>query len=126
VVGAAILLLPFGLVTSWTWDEERLPVAAAARLEDVRTFHDDLSGGYLIFDQTLTEGVFIDDRAELYRDRIQEYVEVREGRRDWREVFERDGIEQALLREGEPLVGWLEDAGWSASYRDDYFVIMRP
>jgi hypothetical protein len=55
-----------------------------------------------------------------------EYVEVRDLERDWEPVFERDGIEQVLLRGDEELIGELEVAGWSRAYEDEEFVILRP
>ena len=55
-----------------------------------------------------------------------EYVEVRDLERDWEPVFERDGIEQVLLRVDEDLIGELESAGWSTTYDDGVYVVMRP
>ncbi|MEX0865659.1 MAG: hypothetical protein WD269_12445 [Acidimicrobiia bacterium] len=121
-----ILFVPFLLVSPVEIDAEIFPVAARTALSDVRTFHDDSAGGYLIFDERFTEGVFIDDRAELYLDRIEEFVEVRSGRRPWEPVFQRDGVEQALLKRGEPLIDRLTDAGWKTTYTDEYWMVLAP
>ena len=40
-----------------------------------------------------------------------EYVEVRDLERDWEPVFERDGIEQVLLKAEEELIGELAVSG---------------
>jgi hypothetical protein len=57
---------------------------------------------------------------------MAEYVEVRDLERDWEPVFERDGIEQVLLKSEEELIGELEAAGWTATYEDDEYVVLRP
>ncbi len=107
-------------------DDERFPVAAAKELADVPTFHDDSAGGYLIWSEGPERLVYIDDRAELYGDRMLEYVEVRDLERDWEPVFERDGIEQVLLKADEELLGELASAGWTTTYEDGVYVVMRP
>jgi hypothetical protein len=126
LLAALIVILPLFLVTPVVVDPERFPTSAVDSLAPTRTFHDDVTGGYLIYRQALPDGVFIDDRAELYRERIAELTDIREGRQAWQEVFERDGIEQALLRVGEPLAEWLTEAGWRATYRDPSFVVLVP
>jgi hypothetical protein len=118
----AIGVLPFLFVSSGRLDEERFPVAAAAHLDDVNTFHGDATGGYLIWSEA--SRVFIDDRVELYGARMGEFVEVRAGYRDWKPVFERDGIVQVLLEVGEPLIADLQQGGWLERYADDNFVVL--
>ena len=68
----------------------------------------------------------MDDRAELYRDRMSEFVGIREDEIDWQPVFQRDGIEQVLLRTEETLVERLEEAGWVSTHDDGFYVVMRP
>lgn len=126
VAAIAIVVAPLLLSRPVALDEERFPVAAASHLHDVRTFHDDLTGGYMIYSETLADGVFIDDRAELYRERLAEMVRVRSGAEPWREVFEGDGIEQALVSATGPLVELLQASGWSVVYRDSVFAVLRP
>jgi hypothetical protein len=121
-----VLVTPWFIISDGSIDEERFPVAASEQLADVPTFHDDSAGGYLIWGDGPERLVFIDDRAELYGERMLEYVEVRDLERDWEPVFERDGIEQVLLRGDEELIGELEVAGWSRAYEDEEFVILRP
>jgi hypothetical protein len=123
---AVIIAIPFAFVESVELDETRFPVAAAASLQDLPTFSDDFAGGYLIWRFGPHRKVFIDDRAELYGERILEFVEVRAGREPWQPVFARDGIEQALLKVDEPMIMWLEADGWVATYEDETYVVLRP
>jgi hypothetical protein len=126
VFAVLVLLMPLLLVSDALIDEERFPVAATEALEDVPTFHDDRAGGYLIWAEGPERLVFIDDRAELYGERMREFVEVRDLERDWRPLFERDGIEQVLLKADEELLDELTAAGWSTAYQDEFYVVMRP
>jgi hypothetical protein len=41
-------------------------------------------------------------------------------------VFERDHIEQVLLRTDEGLVGQLTSVGWTTTYQDDHYVVLTP
>lgn len=124
--GVVILGLPFAFISPVEIDAEQFPVAASTAMEDLPTFHDDYAGGYLIWRFGPEERVYIDDRAELYQERILDFVTMSAGRSDWVEPFARDGIEQALLRDGVPLVDRLESNGWTVRYRDDEYVILRP
>ncbi len=127
VVAALILvILPFLVPLDGGLSDEVFPVEAATRLEGERLFHDDGTGGYLIFSQWPDRLVYIDDRAELFHSELPEFVEARGGRAVWREVFERYGIDEVLLREQDPLLETLRLAGWVEVYRDDTFVLMRP
>lgn len=120
-----VLALPLLFIEPAVIDEEHFPVAAADALENVNTFHDDGAGGYLIWRMGPDFRVFIDDRVELYDERIEEFVNVRTRQEDWREVFARDGVEQALLDAEEPLVGDLLADGWAVSHEDEDFVVLR-
>lgn len=121
-----VLVIPAPLAEDAVIDDERFPVAAAEHLVDVPTFHDDRVGGYLIWAEWPDRLVYLDDRAELYLDRIGEFVRVRSGQEDWRGVFDRDEIEQALLLRSEKLVGELSAAGWESVYQDENYVVLRP
>ena len=79
VFGVAVLVLPFFLASDGALDEERFPVAAVAALDESPVFHDDRTGGYLIWAEGPGRQVYIDDRAELYRERLAEFVAVRDG-----------------------------------------------
>lgn len=121
-----LLVMPFLLTSGSTISDERFPVRAVAALEPVNTFHDDRVGGYLIWAEGPEHKVYIDDRAELYGDQMGEFVQVRQGGSEWRSVFERDGIRQALLANTEPLIDDLTSAGWETVYSDRYFKVLRP
>ncbi|HEX7097872.1 MAG TPA: hypothetical protein VF377_01420 [Acidimicrobiia bacterium] len=122
-----ILVGPFLYTGSVQVDPDRFPIAASAHLRpELRTFHDDVAGGYFIYDSTLEDGVFIDDRVELFMDRIDEFIDIRAGRDVWRDVFRRDGIEQALVAIDEPIRLFLEADGWRTYYRDSRYAVMRP
>ena len=121
-----IIVLPLLFIGPVDVDEDTFPVAASAHLEDVRTFHDAPSGGYFIFTDQFTDGVFIDDRAELFRERMEEMVAVRMGTEPWATVFTRDGIKQALVPPDSPLRELLVASGWREYYRDVNFAVLRP
>ena len=121
-----VFALPFLLTDDGELDGERLPVDASAHLEPVRTFHDDRTGGFLIWSNWPEMDVYLDDRAELYVDRLQEFLAVRTGETEWRPIFDRDGIEQALLFADEPLTDTLIDSGWQLTYEDETYVVLRP
>jgi hypothetical protein len=126
IFATIVLILPFLVRGDGKLSDTRFPVAAAKELDDVPTFHDDRAGGYLIWAMGPEFEVYIDDRAELYGDRMAEYVAVRDGDSPWQPVFERDGIRQALLPADSDLAAAIDEAGWVTTYRDDEFVVMRP
>jgi hypothetical protein len=125
VFGVFLLGIPLLVKGDAQLDTERFPVTATEHLEPVRTFHDDRTGGYLIYAKWPEAEVFIDDRAELYGDLIAEFVAVRDGDSGWRPLFEREGIEQVLLHEEASLVKELQHAGWDLVHRADGFVVLR-
>jgi hypothetical protein len=126
VFGFVVLVLPFLLISGVRLSEERFPLEAATHLTDVPTFHDDRVGGYLIWAQGPERQVYIDDRAELYGDRMGEFVAVRRGETAWEPIFDRDGIEQALLGNEEPLLDNLTSAGWAVVHQNEHFTVLRP
>lgn len=121
-----VLVLPFLVRANGELAEERFPVAAVTHLDDVPTFHDDRTGGYLIWAMGPVFQVYIDDRAELYGDRMAEFVSVRDGNAPWQPVFRRDGIEQVLLPSDSGLLEAVVATGWSTVYSDDEFTVLRP
>ena len=125
VFALAVLALPFLVRGEGGLSESRFPVAATAGLADVPTFHDDRVGGYLIWERGPEFLVFIDDRAELYRERMAEFVAVRDGEQPWEPVFERDGIEQVLLPAGSDLAAEIAAAGWVTVHEDEDYVLLR-
>ncbi|MFV1980710.1 MAG: hypothetical protein ACC655_06115 [Rhodothermia bacterium] len=126
VFTVTVLVISFVVKREGGLREDRFPVSALSSLDNVPTFHDDRAGGFLIWAEGPERLVYIDDRAELYGDRLGEFVRLRNGDQDWRPVFERDGIEQVLLLAEEPMIDDLEDAGWRLIYEDQTYVILRP
>lgn len=118
-------LLPFLLIKGAQLSPERFPIQAAAHISAGNTFHDDKTGGYLIYRSGPRTQVYIDDRAELYGSRLGEFVGVRSGEIDWEPVFVRDGIDQALLNVEEPLTAALVDAGWRQVHADENFIVLK-
>jgi hypothetical protein len=126
IFAVVVLGLPFLLISGSRLSEERFPLEAVASLDGSPTFHDDVVGGYLIWAEGPDRKVYIDDRAELYGDRrMAEFVEVRRGEVEWEPVFDRDGIEQALLPINGHLVGELREAGWVTVHEDEHFTVLR-
>jgi hypothetical protein len=121
-----VLILPFFLREDGGLRDGHFPVAAEKELDDVPTYHDDRVGGYLIYSQGPDRLVYIDDRAELYGERMEEFVNVRDGEQDWRPVFARDGIEQALLGADSALADRLVAAGWVEHHHDEEYMVLRP
>ena len=126
IFAVVVLVLPFLMIRGAELSDERFPTEAVAHLDPVRTFHDDVAGGYLIWAKGPEFGVYLDDRAELYGPRLGEFVEVRRMGIPWEPIFERDGIKQALLRNDEDLKQSLSDAGWVTIHADDNFSVLRP
>ena len=123
---AAVLIIPIVVRGEGELSLEHFPVDAAERLTDEPTFHDDRVGGYLIWAEGPERLVYLDDRVELYGERIGEYVRIRDGVQDWRPVFRRDGIEQVLLAVAEPLTEDLVEGGWDVVFKDEAYVVLRP
>lgn len=121
-----VLIVPFLVAGEGGLLQERFPVEALTELEDVPTFHDDVVGGYLIWAGGPERKVYIDDRAELYGERLGELMLVRRGELEWEPVFVRDDIEQALLSSDEPLVADIEQAeAWEITYADENFTLLQ-
>lgn len=95
-------------------DERAYPVAAgdAIRAGSGALFHEYDWGGWLIFHHP-ERPVFIDGRLFPFMPAVlDDYVELAEAGPRWREVLERRGIREALLRPATPLAGALRGAGW--------------
>lgn len=125
IFAAVVFVLPFLIRGDGALSEDRFPIAAASELEDLPTFHDDRAGGFLIYESGPEFLVYIDDRAELYGERMAEFVAVRDGEMAWEPVFERDGIEQVLLPLDSDLAAEIEAQGWENVFEDEGFVVLR-
>lgn len=124
VLAAALVMVPLLLPRPTGLDEERFPLVAADALTDQRVFHSDGAGGYLIYAQWPDRLVYIDDRAELYGDRLERFIEIRGLVPDWRSMLEADAPSQALLPPEQPIVEALERDGWQRTHEDDHWVVL--
>jgi hypothetical protein len=106
----------------------QLPIAGADYLLEydptARVFNEYAWGGYLIDRLEPVGGrVFIDGRADVYGSLVPAYVRAIRGD-GWQPLFERHGVEMALLPPGVPLVRELQDAGWVPVLRDPVQVLL--
>lgn len=127
-VAGALLVLPFLLPDRSGIDESRFPLEAGQHLETAHVVHDDVVGGWLIYSQWPDRQVFIDDRAEVHgAEGFEELLAVERGSERWRGVFESYPITEVLLTlsRAENLADELAEEGWSETYRDEYFVVMK-
>ena len=122
-VAAAILVVPlFTLVGFKGIDDAHFPVEAANYLRLDPVWHDDRTGGYLIYADRLP--VFIDDRAELYgADFFRTFVQTRAGTPVWDSLFERYGIEQALVATDSGLADVLTAEDWHVDFSDERWTV---
>lgn len=123
VLGVVIVSYPLLDPPDYGVDRERFPVEAAKALSADRVFHNDVSGGWLIYEQWPDRSVYIDDRAELYQDQLRRFVETRDLDVPWRAEFDAWGIDEALLEVDAPLGRVLELEGWERKYEDEFFVV---
>ena len=108
---------PLGVI-----DDERFPdEELVAAIEGRTVFHDTAVGGYLIYAAWPRVPVYIDDRAELYGvERLEEFVRAQSG--DYVEVFDRYGIEVAVVKPDTSLWRRLIADGWSVEVASEEFV----
>lgn len=126
--GTAVVIVTLGLLMVALpndLDEERFPSdQAVAALDGGPVFHTMGPGGYLIYAESDSFPVFVDDRVELYgAEFLGEYLDAAFGI-TWTELFEEWEIHQALLEHDSDLIQGLERDGWSTCYADDYFSVL--
>jgi hypothetical protein len=125
LMGAVLVAGPLMIPTRFAVDEDRFPVEAAGHLQAERIFHDDATGGWLVYTQWPHRKIYIDDRAELFGERVRTMVRTRAGEADWEDELDSLGIDEALIRPRTALANLLRFAGWDSVYRDDAFVVLR-
>ncbi|HEX6045129.1 MAG TPA: hypothetical protein VFZ22_11620 [Pyrinomonadaceae bacterium] len=69
--------------------------------------------------------VYIDGRDVYPPDFVQEYIRIIRGQIDWRQPFDRYGVQLALIRPGTVLARELTEAGWPKLYEDNMAVLFR-
>jgi hypothetical protein len=124
VAGVALVVWPYALPRADALDPDRFPIEAAEHLSAERVFHDDVTGGYLIYAQWPDRLVYIDDRAELFGDRLVDFADAKVGAPNWRDVVEGTGATQALVRRSDALASLLlEAADWTVIFEDEVFIV---
>ncbi len=83
-------------------------------------------GGYLVLNCYPERQVFIDSRADVYRDDfIEEYLEAYYVRPRWRETLDKHTVDYVLLESQEPLPILLKASGeWREVYSDKVAVLL--
>jgi hypothetical protein len=82
-------------------------------------------GGYLIWRLYPDYRVYIDGRADVYGDKlVEEFLEVRDGRPNWRGPLENHGIRTVLIKPDAALASLLQtDSNWRKVYEDKQAVV---
>ena len=101
-----------------------LPVAAVEFIKKNkitgRIFNNYGHGGFLIYELFPDQKVFIDGRADMYGDEfIWEYLEITNGREDWKELFDKYMIDYALVDTRAPISQLLQLSGGFAPVHED-------
>lgn len=123
IIGA-FSFLPMAVRPLGVLDGDRFPNdAIVASIAGRTVYHDMAVGGYLIYAASPDVLVYIDDRAELYGyERFEEFLRADSG--DYVEVFDRYGIEVAIVKTDSPLLRRLTADGWTVEVESDEFVTM--
>jgi hypothetical protein len=106
------------------------PVAATRFVErlhaPIRLYNEFEWGGYLLAHLS-HHGVFIDGRADMYRERVfGDYVAIADLAPGWRERLDRYGVDTVLIRSRSALADALDhEPGWRRSFRDATAVVYR-
>jgi len=115
---APLAFRPLGVL-----DYERFPtqeIQAAMRGRSL--FHDDVVGGFIIYDEWPDRLAFIDDRAELYGEEFfLQFTRTRDGQ--YEDLFAEFGFDAALTREEWGLTERLDIDGWVRIIEDNAMVL---
>jgi hypothetical protein len=108
----------------------KFPLAAINRAEKIlvgrKVFTSDQWADYLIYRFYPRERVFVDGRSDFYGAAIgQDYLDAQQARYRWNEVFQRFGLEMALVSPEEPIATVLKiDPGWRVVCDDGQAVVL--
>jgi hypothetical protein len=82
-------------------------------------------GGYLIWRLYPEYRVYIDGRADVYGDKlISEFLQIKDGKRVWREHLDNRGIRTVLIEPDSALASLLrQDSAWQNVFEDKYSVV---
>ena len=97
---------------------EKLPLPA-------RILASDSFGGYLIYRFNGARQVYIDGRSDFYGAAfLKQYLDLMSARPGWRDIVDSFDFTHALLPNGSPLLGALEQAGWTKLYKDEVATLL--
>ena len=125
VIAVLIILMQVKQQGPETGLKKALPVAAVEFIKDNkisgRMFNKYSYGGYLIYEFYPDQKVFIDGRADLYRDEfINEYRNIYYGKENWEELLEKYSIDYALVEDISPISQLLRlSSKFALIYEDD-------
>jgi len=129
LIGAMLYLPGRPDVLRPDFDPKKFPTRA---LEVVRggdlaegIFSDDQWGDYLIYRLYPATKVFIDGRSDFYGPQFdRKYLDVLQGKYDWRKTLDRYGVNAALLRVDASLAGVLKESeDWRTVYDDGVAIV---
>lgn len=124
-ISTVLVALPFLIPVDPGPLSEDFPAEAVDQLGRGPVFHDDYVGGFIVYARGPELQVFVDDRAELYgADHLGSMTRARSGSPVWREIFDRWGVEQALIRQKDGLADVLLVEGWRRIAQDGEFVLL--
>ncbi len=88
-------------------------------------FNEYVWGGYLIWRLYPDYRIYIDGRADVYGDKlVEEFLEVRDGKPNWRGPLENHGIRTVLIKPDAALASLLrEDSRWRKVFEDKQSVV---
>ncbi len=94
---------------------------------DVRLYNNFAWGGYLIYRLYPQHLVFIDGRADMYREGVfDDFITVQNVASPWRQVLARYGVNLVIISPGSPLDNVLaHEPGWAVASKDSVSVIYR-
>lgn len=93
--------------------------------QPVRMYNEFAWGGYLIYRLYPRQLVFIDGRADMYREGVfDDFIIAQNAAPHWREALARYNVNLVILPHDTPLGYALDhEAGWKVGYKDDVSVI---
>lgn len=112
-----------------SYEKVSFPKEAIATLEneeltDFRCLNSYTWGGYISWKLPEMK-IFIDGRTDLYGEKlIQDWIEMVNGGKAWKEKFEFYDINCVFLEADRPIINLLGDYGWQVIYSDDLSVVM--
>lgn len=136
VVATAVMLLLFATTPSAqtateprTDTEYAYPAAAANYIATLppgtRLYNNFAWGGYLIYRLYPQHFVFIDGRADMYREGIfDDFMVVQNVGVPWRSILDRYGVNTVIWPPGTPLdYALAHEPGWHVGYRDSIAIV---